>query len=256
MDCFWKWVNQLWLWFHSVSVQRQLSIAVVGLQNSGKTTFTNLLAGKEFAVDTIPTLGINVKNVKLPNRTNLTIYDLAGQTRFQKLWERCFQQADLLVFMIDISDLTTWEQAKNKLHDVIIATNLEHVPILILGNKKDLLPKFPADPLNAKADSSSQQATFASVENSTRKQTWKYVSPLLHNYEYEDIPKYDLCIENQHVLSKVEILSKELGIDLKQGLLHLPHNSKVKLNRDIALFCVSCKDGTLIETVMDWILEL
>ena len=127
------------------------------------------------------------------------------------------------------------------------------VPILILGNKVDLIPKFHRDLYVAKSDVSDQRS---SVENSARKQTWNYVSPLLHNYEYEDIPKYDLNPENQHVLSKVEVLSKELGIDLKHGLLHLPHDSKVKLNRDIALFSVSCKDGTLIDTVIDWILEL
>lgn len=253
MDCFWKWFNQFWDWLYTASTQKQLSIAVVGLQNSGKTTFTNLIAGEEFVVDTIPTLGVNIKDVKLPNHTNLKVYDLAGQTRFQKLWDRCFQQVDLLVFMIDLSDLTNWEQAKNKLHDVIIATNLEHVPILILGNKVDLIPKFHTDLYVAKSDVSDQRS---SVENSARKQTWNYVSPLLHNYEYEDIPKYDLNPENQHVLSKVEVLSKELGIDLKHGLLHLPHDSKVKLNRDIALFSVSCKDGTLIDTVIDWILEL
>ncbi|BAO39875.2 arl10_like protein [Kluyveromyces marxianus DMKU3-1042] len=288
MDCFYHLWNKLREWFQYLGTQRRLSIAVIGLQNSGKTTFTNLLVGQEFETDTIPTLGINIRETRLPNHTQLRIYDLAGQTRFQKLWERCFQEADLLVYMLDLSDLTNWESAKAKLHDVIITTNIDHIPILVLGNKVDLLPKFQPDVqledtrngTNSNSNSgagtgvniSSTSATVfsnpstaattkkrrksRSVEQSTRQQTWKYVSPLLHNYEFEDIPKYDLNTENQHVLSKIEILSKELGIDLKHGLLHLPHDAKVKLNRDIALFSISCKDKTLLDPVIEWILEL
>ena len=288
MDCFYHLWNKLREWFQYLGTQRRLSIAVIGLQNSGKTTFTNLLVGQDFETDTIPTLGINIRETRLPNHTQLRIYDLAGQTRFQKLWERCFQEADLLVYMLDLSDLTNWESAKAKLHDVIITTNIDHIPILVLGNKVDLLPKFQPDVqledtrngTNSNSNSgagtgvniSSTSATVfsnssaaattkkrrksRSVEQSTRQQTWKYVSPLLHNYEFEDIPKYDLNTENQHVLSKIEILSKELGIDLKHGLLHLPHDAKVKLNRDIALFSISCKDKTLLDPVIEWILEL
>lgn len=65
--------------------QRQLSLAIVGPQNSGKTTLTNIIAGETFEKDTIPTLGVHIRDIKAPHHTNIRIYDLAGQTRFHKL---------------------------------------------------------------------------------------------------------------------------------------------------------------------------
>lgn len=153
--------------------------------------------------------------------------------------------------MLDLSDLTNWEESKARLHDVIIATNAECIPMLIVGNKTDLIQtlKHDTNTLENKHDSSS-------VETTTRRRTWKYVSPLIHNYEFDDIPTYELTQETHHVLCKSEILSKELGIDLKHGLLHLPQDSIVTLNRDIALFAISCKDGSYVQDMLKWILQL
>lgn len=249
MELVRSWIGAFRKWLLSLIAQSELSIAVVGLQNSGKTTFTELLTGGAFEEDTIPTLGVNIREVLLSTNTLVRIYDLAGQSRFQYLWDRCFQKVDLIIYLLDLSDMTNWKQAKTKLHDVTIATNIESVPMLILGNKTDLLSNVE-DPKTFPEHNDGKENT------STNKMTWNHFSPILLNYEFDDIPKYEFNSSNQHLLAKVEILSKELGIDLKQGLLHLPHNSKVKLNRDIGLFCVSCKDGSYINDILEWITQL
>jgi ADP-ribosylation factor-like protein 8 len=38
---------------------KELEIAIVGLQNAGKTTLVNTMASGKFDEDTIPTIGLN-----------------------------------------------------------------------------------------------------------------------------------------------------------------------------------------------------
>ena len=50
-------------WIRSLFWKEEMELTVVGLQNSGKTTFVNLIATGQFAEDMIPTVGFNVRKV-------------------------------------------------------------------------------------------------------------------------------------------------------------------------------------------------
>ena len=51
----------------SILFGRKLEIAVVGLENVGKSTFVNQLAHGE-SITTLPTVGVNIKFVKIKSR--------------------------------------------------------------------------------------------------------------------------------------------------------------------------------------------
>ena len=51
-------------WIKSKLWDRNLEIAIVGLSNAGKSTFTTTIATGEFDEDTIPTIGFNFKKIK------------------------------------------------------------------------------------------------------------------------------------------------------------------------------------------------
>jgi GTPase SAR1 family protein len=55
---------------------RNLELVIIGLENAGKTTLLNQLISGE-AVQTVPTIGLNVKQVRKGN-VNMKVWDLGG----------------------------------------------------------------------------------------------------------------------------------------------------------------------------------
>ncbi|SCW02733.1 LAFE_0F13080g1_1 [Lachancea fermentati] len=241
------WLGSLWEYFLSLFYQKELNIVIVGLQNSGKTSLTSALLGRPFQQDTIPTLGMRMDQFFLGSNM-VKVFDLAGQHRFHHLWNRYFVKADLIIYMMDLSDLTNWAESKQKLQEVILTTNEERIPMLILGNKSDLLNTDDLLAANGKSRKKS-------ADGQGMMEQWKYMAPLLSNYEYEDIPTYQLDDNNLYVLKNIEILSKEIGVDLKSGFLHTS-KGQVFLDRDIGIFSISCKEGDYIQDILQWIAQL
>ena len=116
----------------------ELDITVVGLHNAGKTSLSRVLAGEERIIEPIPTLGFNVKRVTGSNGS-IKCWDLGGQSRFRSMWERYCRGVRAIVFMIDCSDRTSMPTAKEELHALLGKPNLGGIPLLVLGNKSDLL---------------------------------------------------------------------------------------------------------------------
>jgi GTPase SAR1 family protein len=54
-----------------------LEIALVGLQNAGKTTLVNTIATGKYEEDTIPTIGFNHRSIK-KGKVQLKLWDLGG----------------------------------------------------------------------------------------------------------------------------------------------------------------------------------
>lgn len=82
---------------------KRLEIALVGLDNSGKTTFCNQLAMNEGGFTT-PTIGLNVR-VLTKNRVTFKVWDIGGQEKYRQEWPRYVQGVDVIVFILDTSDV-------------------------------------------------------------------------------------------------------------------------------------------------------
>lgn len=52
-------VDKLLAWLKSKFFNKELEIAIVGLQNAGKTTLVKSMTDGTFEEDTIPTIGFN-----------------------------------------------------------------------------------------------------------------------------------------------------------------------------------------------------
>eukprot|EP00163_Fabomonas_tropica_P033045 TRINITY_DN852_c0_g1_i2.p1 TRINITY_DN852_c0_g1~~TRINITY_DN852_c0_g1_i2.p1 ORF type:complete len:136 (+),score=24.49 TRINITY_DN852_c0_g1_i2:243-650(+) len=79
----------------SVFYTRKLDLVLVGLENSGKTTLLNALASG-YDVDTVPTVGMNVKSIK-KGRVKMKIWDLGGQSQYRSEWSRYIKGCDCMV---------------------------------------------------------------------------------------------------------------------------------------------------------------
>uniref|UniRef100_A0A671NFJ4 ADP-ribosylation factor-like protein 8A n=1 Tax=Sinocyclocheilus anshuiensis TaxID=1608454 RepID=A0A671NFJ4_9TELE len=114
--------NKLLDWFKALFWKEEMELTLVGLQYSGKTTFVNVIA-------VIKPLLINIKEI---------LWDIGGQPRFRSMWERYCRGVSTIVYMVDAADPEKIEASKNELHNLLDKPQLQGIPVLVLGNKRDL----------------------------------------------------------------------------------------------------------------------
>ncbi|VDD79516.1 unnamed protein product [Mesocestoides corti] len=124
-------------WIRSLFWKEEMEITLVGLQYSGKTTFVNLIASGKFCEDMIPTVGFNMKKIT-KGKVSIKIWDIGGQPRFRSMWERYCRGVNAVLFMVDAADRDKLEAARNELHTLMEKPQLAGIPVLVLGNKRDL----------------------------------------------------------------------------------------------------------------------
>ncbi|XP_077429067.1 ADP-ribosylation factor-like 8Bb [Vanacampus margaritifer] len=130
-------INRLLDWFRSLFWKEEMELTLVGLQYSGKTTFVNVIASGQFSEDMIPTVGFNMRKVTKGNVT-IKIWDIGGQPRFRSMWERYCRGVNAIVYMVDAADRDKIEASRNELHNLLDKPQLQGIPVLVLGNKRDL----------------------------------------------------------------------------------------------------------------------
>ncbi|PIG81731.1 ADP-ribosylation factor-like protein 8B [Aspergillus arachidicola] len=124
----------------------EMDVTMIGLQNAGKSSLLRVLAGGEFTVDSIPTIGFNTKRVQKGHVT-LKCWDLGGQPRFRPMWERYCRGVNAIVYIVDAADRAALPVATDELHELMNKPTLEGIPLLVLGNKSDLPNKLSVDEL-------------------------------------------------------------------------------------------------------------
>eukprot|EP00118_Oscarella_pearsei_P005602 m.25826 g.25826 ORF g.25826 m.25826 type:complete len:187 (+) comp28985_c0_seq1:1503-2063(+) len=149
-----KFFRGVWEWIKSLFWKEEMELTLVGLQNSGKTTFVNVIASGHFNEDMIPTVGFNMRKVTKGNVT-IKLWDIGGQPRFRSMWERYCRGVSCIVYMIDAADHEKLEASKCELQSLLEKPQLAGIPVLVLGNKKDLPSAMDEKELIEKMDLSS-----------------------------------------------------------------------------------------------------
>uniref|UniRef100_A0A0N5A6S6 ADP-ribosylation factor-like protein 8B n=1 Tax=Parastrongyloides trichosuri TaxID=131310 RepID=A0A0N5A6S6_PARTI len=132
-----EFLNKVYYWILTLFWKKSMEITLLGLQNSGKTTFMNVVSRDYFSEDMIPTVGFNSTKFVKGNVT-IKIWDVGGQPRFRIMWERYCRGVNVIVFMIDLADERSMILARDELKQLLDHPNLEGYPLLVLGNKSDL----------------------------------------------------------------------------------------------------------------------
>nr|XP_031530642.1 ADP-ribosylation factor-like protein 8A [Vicugna pacos] len=96
-----------------------------------------LLQSGQFNEDMIPTVGFNMRKITKGNVT-IKLWDIGGQPRFRSMWERYCRGVSAIVYMVDAADQEKIEASKNELHNLLDKPQLQGIPVLVLGNKRDL----------------------------------------------------------------------------------------------------------------------
>jgi len=117
---------------------KKLDIVVIGLENSGKTTLLSVLAHGE-PVETVPTIGLNVKVFKKGN-VNMKCWDIGGQAQYRSEWSRYSSGCDVVLYVVDAAAPQKLATAKRELHKLLDDGSIGATPLLVLANKIDIEP--------------------------------------------------------------------------------------------------------------------
>lgn len=121
--------------------QKQLFIKVFlfGVQEVGKTSLVRRIKTGKFNDNYFtPTRKFNIEYVKEKDGL-LSIWDMPGQRAFRKKWLLGLQDSNILIFMIDVSNQLQFEESKREFWRILDRYELKEIPLLILGNKIDLI---------------------------------------------------------------------------------------------------------------------
>merc|ERR1719145_546263 len=114
-----------------------MELSLIGLQNAGKSSLVGVLAHGRFDADMAPTVGFNMRKVT-KGAVTIKLWDLGGQPRFRSMWERYCRGVNAIVYVVDAADQDKIEASRNELHNLLERPQLAGIPILVLGNKRDL----------------------------------------------------------------------------------------------------------------------
>ncbi|XP_020372579.2 ADP-ribosylation factor-like protein 6 [Rhincodon typus] len=126
--------------------RRDVNILCLGLDNSGKSTIINCLKPTSAqAKDLFPTTGFSVEKFST-SRLSFTVFDMSGQGRYRNLWEKYYEGADAIIFVIDCADKLRIVVAKQELDALLIHPDIlqRQIPILFFANKMDLSGALPS----------------------------------------------------------------------------------------------------------------
>jgi ADP-ribosylation factor-like protein 13B len=112
-----------------------LTIAILGLDNAGKSCFLRSLCG-DFDFDTVPSVG-RVEKTFEHEETTITIYDIGGGATFRSVWTRWYADLWGFVYLVDSSDPSRFAESKSVLHSVIAHPMMKRKPFVVVANKQD-----------------------------------------------------------------------------------------------------------------------
>ncbi|ESW19763.1 hypothetical protein PHAVU_006G153700 [Phaseolus vulgaris] len=139
------------LWKYLFS-KMELHVLILGIDKAGKTTLLEKMKSVYSNIEgiphdrIIPTVGLNIGRIEVAN-SKLVFWDLGGQPGLRSIWEKYYEEAHAVIFVVDAASSLRFEDAKSALEKVLRHEDLQGAPLLILANKQDLPEAVSAEEL-------------------------------------------------------------------------------------------------------------
>ncbi len=120
-------------------------VFLFGIDEVGKSSLTRRLKTGQFNDNFFtPTRKFNIEYLQ-KKQGAMSWWDMPGQSLFRKKWLIGLQDSNILVYMIDIANQLRFEESKKEFWDIITRNGIKDIPLLILGNKVDLINNLNHD---------------------------------------------------------------------------------------------------------------
>ncbi|MEJ2278723.1 MAG: ADP-ribosylation factor-like protein [Candidatus Lokiarchaeota archaeon] len=153
-------------------------VFLFGIDGVGKTSYVRRLkTGKYSDNYYMPTRRFNIEYIKKwdgeIDNISLSVWDMPGQRAFRKKWLIGLQDSNIIIYVIDVANQSRFEEAKKEFWRMINRYELQEVPLLILGNKVDLISKKKSDKtqLNRLKNEICNYFNFSNIKN----RNWKFM---------------------------------------------------------------------------------
>lgn len=115
----------------SSTLPKELTILVVGLDNSGKTTLVQAIGGNYDTDSIVPTVGFAAPVRRKLFGKNLVFYDLGGGSRIRGVWPQYYADVHGLVYVVDASDPKRLAESAEELHQAVLHPMVVGKPLLM-----------------------------------------------------------------------------------------------------------------------------
>ena len=116
-----------------------IKIFLFGIDEVGKTSLCRRIKTGKFNDNYfVPTKKFNIEYLQ-EEEDLLAFWDMPGQRSFRKKWVMGLQDSNIIIYMIDVSNQVRFEEAKKELWKILTRFEAAKMPMIILGNKVDLL---------------------------------------------------------------------------------------------------------------------
>eukprot|EP01025_Chloroclados_australasicus_P064247 TRINITY_DN8558_c0_g1_i1.p3 TRINITY_DN8558_c0_g1~~TRINITY_DN8558_c0_g1_i1.p3 ORF type:complete len:215 (-),score=31.07 TRINITY_DN8558_c0_g1_i1:486-1091(-) len=123
--------------------KEEIHILILGLDGAGKTTVLEhakqAFQGKPSTYEIpvpLPTVGLNVGRIEVQN-TKVVLWDLGGQKGLRSIWDKYYDEAHAIVYVVDANDEERIAESKHALERVLGQKETYAAPLLVFCNKQD-----------------------------------------------------------------------------------------------------------------------
>ncbi|KAL8620925.1 hypothetical protein ACOMHN_044072 [Nucella lapillus] len=116
--------------------QKCLTLAILGVDNAGKTTACKSFSGEAVDKGVVPTVGFS--NIKFTFEAfDIALYDVGGGKNIRSMWKEYFPEVHGFIYVVDASSAERMDEARETFRDTLEHPHVSGKPVLLLANKQD-----------------------------------------------------------------------------------------------------------------------
>ncbi|MFX1501238.1 MAG: ADP-ribosylation factor-like protein [Promethearchaeota archaeon] len=163
-------------------------IFLFGIDEVGKSSLVRRLKTGEFNDNFfVPTRKFNIEYIPVENKGLLAVWDMPGQKSFRSKWLKGFQDSNIIIYMIDVANQRRFEESRKEFWNVLNKDELNGTPLLIIGNKTDLV-KYSDKSNNEQLKILKEELFTFYNFNDIKNRKWNFVfTSVKTNFNIEDV---------------------------------------------------------------------
>jgi len=150
-------------------------VFLFGIDEVGKTSFVRRLKTGEYNDNYFtPTRKFSIDYIHAEEKGLLAVWDMPGQRIFRSKWLKGLQDSNIIIYMIDIANQRRFEESKKEFWKILNNEELNGIPLLILGNKSDLVKLSDKKYENQLQNLKEEIFVYFNFEQ-IKKRSWKFI---------------------------------------------------------------------------------